>query len=114
MAWGVHSKRSFSQDSCGPQFCLLDSIGLFTSILQRLPIATVGCREPSPNPPVRRGRLTTVGLRPPSVSLPRRHSHPDCRSILTLIVAGHRGPLGQFFMSPEGQFRVSLDMLQPL
>jgi len=30
------------------------------------------------------GSLTTVGLRPPSVSLPRRHSHPDCRSPLTL------------------------------
>ena len=35
----------------------------------------------------RRGRLTTVGLRPPFVSQPRRHSHPDCRSLLTLIVA---------------------------
>ena len=33
--------------------------------------------------------LTTVGLRPPSVSQPRRHSHPDCRSLLTLIVAQH-------------------------
>ena len=39
----------------------------------------------------RRGRLTTVGLRPPFVSQPRRHSHPDCRSLLTLIVAQHRG-----------------------
>ena len=37
----------------------------------------------------RRGRLTTVGLRPPFVSQPRRHSHPDCRSLLTLIVAQH-------------------------
>src|SRR6195256_4197094 len=33
------------------------------------------------------GSLPTVGLRPPSVSRPRRHSHPDCRSPLTLIVA---------------------------
>jgi hypothetical protein len=35
----------------------------------------------------RRGRLTAVGLRPPCVSQPRRHSHPDCRSLLTMIVA---------------------------
>ena len=35
------------------------------------------------------GRLTTVGLRPPSVSLPRRSSHPDCRCLLTLIVSRH-------------------------
>ena len=40
----------------------------------------------------RRGRLTTVGLRPPFVSQPRRHSHPDCRSLLTLIVAQHLPP----------------------
>ena len=32
--------------------------------------------------------LTTVGLRPPFVSLPRRHSHPDCRSPLTLLSRG--------------------------
>jgi len=32
----------------------------------------------------RRGRLTAVGLRPPCVSQPRRHSHPDCRSLLTM------------------------------
>jgi hypothetical protein len=31
--------------------------------------------------------LTTVRLRPPSVSPPPAHSHPDCRSPLTLIVA---------------------------
>jgi hypothetical protein len=36
--------------------------------------------------------LTSVGLRPPSVSLPpRRHSHLDCRWPLILIVA--RQPL---------------------
>ena len=35
------------------------------------------------------GSLTTIGLRPPSVSYRRRHSHPDCRSLLTLIVARH-------------------------
>ena len=33
------------------------------------------------------GSLTPVGLRPPSVSQPPAHSHPDCRSPLTLIVA---------------------------
>jgi hypothetical protein len=33
--------------------------------------------------------LITVGLRPPSSAYPRRHSHPDCRSPLTLIVAQH-------------------------
>jgi len=35
------------------------------------------------------GSLTTIGLRPASVSYRRRHSHPDCRSLLTLIVARH-------------------------
>jgi hypothetical protein len=38
------------------------------------------------------GSLTSVGLRPPSVSLPPAHSHPDCRSPLTLIGARHFGP----------------------
>ena len=32
-------------------------------------------------------RLTSVGLRPPSVSRPPAHSHLDCRCSLTLIVA---------------------------
>ena len=33
------------------------------------------------------GSLTSVGLRLPPSAYPRRHSHPDCRSPLTLIVA---------------------------
>jgi len=44
----------------------------------------------------RRDGLTTVGLRPPFASPSRRLSHPDCRSVLTLIVAlqlnAARGP----------------------
>src|SRR5258708_31359863 len=38
--------------------------------------------------------LTTVGLRPPASVHPRRLSHPDCRSALTLIVALHPGVKG--------------------
>jgi hypothetical protein len=39
----------------------------------------------------RGGSLTSVRLRPPSVTLPRRHSHPDCRWPLILIVARQTG-----------------------
>jgi hypothetical protein len=38
------------------------------------------------------GSLTSVGLRPPSSAYPRRHSHPDCRSLLTLIAARQLTP----------------------
>jgi hypothetical protein len=68
-------------------------IPLVTKNQMLRPTAPTARRRPSPRHDSWGKRaagdsLTTVGLRPPSVSLSPALSHPDCRSVLTLIVAG--------------------------